>query len=587
MRILLKCFRGYPRWIFTVAVSFLPFFVALGQSDGQRDALPQVEVWERIDLELFSTRDYVNPFLDATVDAVFIHESGTVVTLPGFWDGGNRWVVRFSPNKIGKWTYRITASDNRNSGLHSNGVIVGIANKGTTELDRHGFVRIADNDRMFSYADGHPFFWLGDTHWQAPDYERLEECNAPGCDGTCGNSQFKHLVNNRIAKGFSVYQTYPDAAENDGGGNPRRYDWWEDRTKLLNEPDAIRVNPAAFRENFDVMMDYLAERGMTIALGFGVHQANADAMHEKTLLHWARYLVARYAAYPVIWITAQEVNAVPKNGAYDKWKKVAQLISQLDGYHRPLSMHTDRDYPGKYPSFNEMKDIKWHQFWAMQGGHLKDNSAENQTQAYYEKYWNASPQKPYIETEANYEQLHWPNPISADRVRETAWRATQSGSYGYTYGASGIWAMNWESGDGLGWETWSKLSWHEAMDLPGSFQMTYLKDFYQSLAFHKLIPRFADTLYVAGMDHNKHFLSSDADKTYVIYSSAGVQLSGMLKNLRSTATYTALWYNPRTGAYQDASEALVVPNQRGAYELPSKPDGNDWVYLLRLNGDGY
>src|SRR3546814_8351176 len=94
---------------------------------------------------------------------------------------------------------------------------MGVANSGNTELDRRGFVRIADDSRMFSYADGHPFFWLGDTHWQAPDYERLEECNAPGCDGACGNSQFKHLVNNRVAKGFTVYQTYPDAAENDGG----------------------------------------------------------------------------------------------------------------------------------------------------------------------------------------------------------------------------------------------------------------------------------------------------------------------------------------------------------------------------------
>src|SRR3546814_14173389 len=84
---------------------------------------------------------------------------------------------------------------------------MGVANSGNTELDRRGFVRIADDSRMFSYADGHPFFWLGDTHWQAPDYERLEECNAPGCDGACGNSQFKHLVNNRVAKGFTVYQT--------------------------------------------------------------------------------------------------------------------------------------------------------------------------------------------------------------------------------------------------------------------------------------------------------------------------------------------------------------------------------------------
>ena len=36
------------------------------------------------------------------------------------------------------------------------------------------------------------------------------------------------------------------------------------------------------------------------------------------------------------------------------------------------------------------------------------------------------------------------------------------------------------------------------MDLAGSFQMKYLKDFYLSLDFHKLEPRFNDP--IAGAD---------------------------------------------------------------------------------------
>ena len=543
--------------------------------------LQSVSIWEIVDIELQSNKVYNNPFLDVSIDAVFLHESGTKISIPGFWDGGNRWIVRFSPNKLGKWEYTIASSDKTNEGLAKTGELMSVANNGSTLLDQRGFIRISPDKRRFVYDDGHPFFWLGDTHWQAPDYERLEECNARDCDGSCGNSQFKHLVNNRLSKGFNIYQTYPDAAENDGGGNPRRYNWWEDKSKLLNDPESIKINPDAFRKNFDVMMNYLADNGFTVALGFGVHQQNADAMHEKTMLHWARYLVARYAAYPVVWITAQEVNASPEKGSYDKWKKVAQLISQLDGFNRPLSMHTDRDYIGKKPSYDEMKDFEWHQFWAMQGGHEEQNSVANQGQEYFKKYWNGTPRKPYIETEANYEQLYWPQPISTDKVRETAWRAIQSGSYGYTYGASGIWAMNWQSGDGKGWESWSKLSWHEAMDLAGSFQMKYLKDFYLSLDFHKLEPRFDDPMYIEGLDYNKHFLSSYNNKLYVIYSRDGDPLTGCLKNMVSKSSYFAVWYNPRSGEYVSASESVIYPDKNGDYKLPSKPDTKDWVYLLR------
>ncbi|MBE0653802.1 MAG: DUF4038 domain-containing protein [Bacteroidales bacterium] len=378
-----------------------------------------------------------------------------------------------------------------------------------------------------------------------------------------------------------MFQTYPDVAENDGGGNQRRFNWWSDKTKLLHDPQNICVNPRAFIDHFDVMMDYLADQGMTIALGFGVHQQSADAMSQESLVHWARYMVARYASYPVIWITAQEVNAQPKTGSWAKWCKVSETINELDGYKHPLSAHTDRDYVGKIPSFSEIKDLPWHGFWAMQGGHLKDNSAEVQTQEYYKKYWNSTPVKPYIETEANYEQLFWPTPISDQKTRETAWRAIQSGSYGYTYGASGIWAMNWEPNDGKGWENWSKLSWYQAKDLPGSFQMGYLKAFYESLDFEKLEPRFNDTAYIRGIDFNKDFVSSDGNKVYVLYSSAGSQPEGTFNGLDPDKYYNGLWFNPRSGERQ-VSENLIAPTKNSTCQIPKKPDANDWVYLLTI-----
>jgi hypothetical protein len=571
---------------FRLIIVLLIFVVVLFVNGFAGTSVPSVKVeqWKRTDIELISSKTYDNPFLDVSVDAVFTHaKSGESIRIPGFWNGDNHWVVRFSPIKTGKWHYVIKSDDNANSGLLQKGEILCINNNGLTELDKRGFVKISPDKRFFTYADGKPVFLLGDTHWQAPDYERWDECNDPDCDKSCGNSQFKHLVKNRISKGFNMFQTYPDVAENDGGGNPRRFNWWADKTKLLHDPKNICINPRAFIEHFDVMMDYLAGQGLTIALGFGVHQQSSDAMAQESMVQWARYMVARYASYPVIWITAQEINARPKTGSFIKWCKVAETIYELDGYKHPLSAHTDRDYVGKSPSFNEIKDLPWHGFWAIQGGHGKDNSAEVQTQKYYKKYWNSDHRKPYLEMEANYEQLKWPTPIPDTKTRETAWRAIQSGSYGYTYGASGIWAMNWEANDGKGWESYSKLCWYQAKDLPGSFQMGYMKSFYELLEFEKLEPRFDDTTYIRDIDYNKDFLSSNGNNVYVLYSSTGTRTGGAFCGLDKTKYYKGEWFNPRTGERQ-IHDNLIIPSINQTYPVPGKPDANDWVFLLKITG---
>ena len=64
-------------------------------------------------------------------------------------------------------------------------------------------------------------------------------------------------------------------------------------------------NVEAFNEKYDVMFDELAKRGMVIALGFGVHASTVNSMRQAELDRLSRYLTARYAAYPVVWITAQ------------------------------------------------------------------------------------------------------------------------------------------------------------------------------------------------------------------------------------------------------------------------------------------
>ncbi|WP_425553179.1 DUF4038 domain-containing protein [Kribbella lupini] len=51
--------------------------------------------------------------------------------------------------------------------------------QGKLAVYQHGFLRPSADGHYLQYADGTPFFYLGDTHWILPHY-RLDTSNAPG-----------------------------------------------------------------------------------------------------------------------------------------------------------------------------------------------------------------------------------------------------------------------------------------------------------------------------------------------------------------------------------------------------------------------
>lgn len=515
-----------------------------------------VERWRRVEIELTSTVDRAQPDTEVSICAEFTAADGTVVRLPGFWDGGRTWRVRFAPPAVGTWTYRIISSDEHDPGLHDiRGAVHAIPYSGELPIYRHGFVRISDDHRAFTYADGTPFFWLGDTHWQAPNYERLHECNC--ADDTC-TSQFHHAVDEVVAQGFTVYQTYPDAALNDGGGNRSQVDWWAEQYTHLD--------PLAFARQFDVMMDHLADRGLVIALGMGVHWTNG-AIGTAALTHFAAHVAARYAAHPVVWITAQEVDVEHGSDTLPVWKAVAETIDTLDGYDRPLSAHMDS--VGEPTTFGTEP---WHDWFATQGGH-----GTIRTQDHYRAYWDHHPVKPFLETEANYEGIAG---VASSATRRSAWTALQCGSFGFTNGSAGVWAMKWDD-QTPGWDDYqSGISWLGGLHLPERKELRLMRDFYEGLGdWQSLRPRFGDPAWGEFEDPEHSVLSaSDDHARVVVYFSGASTASGVLTSLDDAAAYSARWFDPRTG--DDQVIARDISAVDGRWAVPAKPDADDWVLLV-------
>lgn len=505
-------------------------------------------------------REYANPYADVEVTVTFTGPHGVVIPRPAFWDGGTVWKVRFAPTMLGDWQWRSACSDSTNAGLHGKtGQLTCVPATGNNPNYQHGFLMLSANHRYFTYADGTPFFWLGDTHWMMPNTERVEVCNHPEHQGkACPfGGQFQHLVADRKVKGFNVYQTYPSAAN---------AAWWTS--------PFTQLNPERFNTVFDVQINHLAEQGFIIALGCG-HFNESMQIPVADLRRWARYLVARYGAHPVVWVTAQEVNAPEDNGqnCLAAWKAVAEEIERVDGYQHPHSAHQwVVDVATRLLGHEH-----WHDWFALQGGHVNSGLTP---QARYAGYFNFQPTKPVIETEAMYELIDCGGVADVDDARRAAWKALLCGCAGYTYGAAGVWALKWDAMDSQ-WKDYNYRieSWYAGMTLPGATQMSLLQKFFSELSWWQLTPRFTDPCWASWEEAESCVLASDGNKLYVVYC-YGTTCRGTLMQLDISATYTAHWYNPRTG--EQTLIATGISSKDGEWCVPEKAEG-DWVLVLRVN----
>ena len=520
-------------------------------------------LWRVAEIVLTSAKTYANSYDEVDTVVTFTGPTGVMITRPAFWDGGNLWKVRFAPTTVGTWRWRSVCSDAGNAGLHNrSGELDCGPAAGDNQVYRHGFLRVSDNRRHFVHADGMPFFWLGDTHWQMPDTERLDVCNHPEHHGApCPyGGQFQHLVADRKARGFTVYQTYP---------LPTNPHWWTTQYS--------QVNPDRFRSVFDAQMDHLAEQGFVIALGCG-HFNNSTTIPEADLCRWARYLVARYGAHPVVWITCQEMNAPAELGGKEAnrlgvWRAVAREIARCDGYAHPHSAHqwvldVATDPLGHEP---------WHDWFALQGGHRNSGFTP---QARYQGYYDYQPPCPVLETEAMYELVDCGGVNTTDEARQSAWKALLCGSAGYTYGGAGIWALKWDAADPC-WKDYNHAigSWHEGMVLPGAAQMTVLRNFFAALPWPALTPRFGDQAWAEWADPERCVLATDGNRLYLAYCD-GETSAGTLKGLDPQAVYTAQWFDPRSGVTTVITVSFHAST--GYWTVPEKPAG-DWVLLLVRN----
>ena len=332
--------------------------------------------------------------------------------------------------------------------------------------------------------------------------------------------------------------------------------------------------------NLDRKFKYIADQGLVHAnaeICFAADPAGSPAFTEAYMARLARYWVARYGAYPVIWTIAQEIDkdfyGAYKDAAMGKWFAMGQGIADNDAYHHPVMPHMENT-DHTTPSNSRWSSKPFHSGWAVQRqGDLADMGVAK-------LFWNASPTKPSVLYESQYDHF-WTDSRGA---LGAAYKAFQYGMYGYGYGASGVWndiySRPGEPGDyGTAYEMpvhcfW----WHDGADLQTADQLTYFKRFYSSLKWWKLVPRFDDSAWGSFTDKSKSLLSSDGQDTYVVFFFGAATSTGTLNHMESDSTYEAQWFNPRDGQYRNIG---TFTQSSGEWAIPARPTAEDWVLLLR------
>ncbi len=602
-------------------------------------------MWETQEIVFRAARDYVEPYRDV-VCWVDLKGPGFAKRVYGFWDGDRTFRVRFVATAPGEWTWVAGSNQADDDGLNGGrGALRAVPwseREKEANPNRRGFVRATDNGHALEYADGTPFFLLGDT-WLAAATWRLPWSGRPATEGHLPRSgiTFEEAVAYRKAQGFnsiSVIASFPNWAADSRGATFANADgvflrnawekfgfWAPDATvttsdgatttaKDMHDEDGHRpfrvfderegladfdhIEPAYFR-SLDRKMRHLAAEGFVPFLETVRRDAcpawKAYFDFDASYARYVEYLVARYGSFDIVfsgihldWIPKQySLTAEAFNAALTQhWKTYGGMP-----FGQPFTTLIDSS---TYRRFGHGESAPWLTM------HTVGNKPRNNAiYALMEESFRLTPPYPVANLEPYY--TGWNHEINrpagetplpgSDRdvyfARAMMYGSVLSGGLaGHVHG-TGAYDVT-TTGEPPGWRPYI---W-EALRYASGGQMQYLGRFILSegkryrdleLASDDLDPRIAPGAPVDGLDGWAFMMRARDKRLAFLYFEAGAAAKARVKGLLPGARYAWTWYDPRSGQWQ--AERSCVATNDGVIRAPAFPEGRplaDWAARLRL-----
>lgn len=330
------------------------------------------------------------------VDFSVADGEGDTLAIPGFWDGRDRYRVRFAAPDAGRWQWRTHSS------LDELDALTGSLDVSEAPMSEHGPVRVAGGFH-FAHADGTPFRPVGATvyNWlHQPESIRRQSVDALA---KAGLNKLRFLVFPQAGDHVEHHPTLlPFERRADGR--------W----------DASRPVPEFF-EHLERSVELLASHGIVAEpLLLSTYDGGffgLDQFTEEEDATYLRYVVARLAAQSGIWWSlANEYDILADSRPEDRWTRAGELVAACDPYDHPRSIHNWQ----RFYDHNQA----WVTHASIQLGQATDDFGR--ASLFRDAYL-----KPVVLDEICYEgdlDLRWGN-LTAQELVHRFWVATVSGCY--------------------------------------------------------------------------------------------------------------------------------------------------------------
>lgn len=549
--------------------------------------------WETFEVVLVA--DETHSWSDFPVTVTFQHgETGTSLDVDGFWDGGQNWGVRFAPPLVGDWTWSSSSTD---AGLDGMGGTIDVRAPDAADVQRNpnyrGHLRVTPDQRLLQRADGTSFPVVGDTAW----WFNSNRCPLSPRNAT-GNFSCSDYFEQRAGLGFNTIAIeYFNIHNENEGGAP-----FPCNTEDRGNGDYSCLNT----EHFDALDSRMQQMWSAGHIAYGhVSWLVGQQPNEFTTLadaqHLSRYILARYSWMPMIFsLTGEYQYGYDAQGVLWQtadWDAYGAFVQQHNPLGHPVTIHPSSSArwefnnpgAGQQSSAGEFHASDWLDINSVQSGQRIDKLPL--VTATVATDYGRNPAKPVLHSEGAYlENIVDVAGVTGAQLRWQAYAAFLNGAAGHIYGANGIWQMY--VGSEVSYpespDHGTTRVWWEVMQHPSAGQVAFVRSFLEDEVgeWWRLLPR-RQWLTAEGFDYlndqtDPHLAGFEDNSTLVVFFG-----ELMARNERVVAVdnglagrvWTGTWFNPRTG--EQTLHGPIEGRANGSIRFPDRPDGGDWLLLLR------
>lgn len=542
-----------------------------------------ISIYQSAELPFCSARPYEaaeRPWKTVQFSADFTSEKGTKLTIPGFWDGGNTFRLRFAPTEMGGWRYVTYSSLPELDGQE--GAFTVTAAQGENPLFVHGgFLKASDNGRYITYTDGEPFFLLSDTLWFIPGTVKMPMPVLQRCLAKRRSQGFSAIVIGMIegAPGIQIQQRYHQTGD-------ITLSYWR------TADESIRA---------------IIDSGMAVFVQ-PMWAGGSDWPDDSEWQDILDYMTARYAAWPLHFGMGPEFDSPPKqeSGLDERSLALLGYVRGRDPYQRAT---ITQPHPWNIGATRKNWFCPAVDLLALEGGH---ENPWGITTTFYREAWDFQlngRHKPLMLMETTWEGIsrHQFPPHDAYTIRYNLCRAFLSGCTGLSYGANGLWYPRTSEDDDVYDRDWGESpTWDVALEYPGADCAANIKRLFEALPWWNIRPLFGcgepsvDILPPYPVEETPEIMPQKTRTNQIVpfpeekddyrrpvFAALNGVIAGYIPRCRAkdsvlhaelpAGEYLTRWYSPCTGSYVEAG---VVHVGEGSTLLPVRPDNEDWILLL-------